>query len=531
MVRSEVLLGLVVAALVSLPAVAQNSAWQSDVAVDIPDWPDDLVLGPGDEWNLTMRVRFTIEGGGCDQDEDPPASEQRLRAGIYQEDSSEGYYVKSRSADPPIHAEVGQTTFVFPASCGDHVANATLRLWGSLNRSKYPETPYPSERRFQMRLAADYDGESGANGPFFDPNDPVISPSWNRSASEGLKQNVSAPASSLSSAGGRSAGATALLPWLLPLVLVAFAAGYGTRYVSERDDEEMRLLEGETPVDEVEPPRLEPGSLFLNKYRVERELGQGAFGVTFLATHLDLDRKVAIKQLHPGVARSEEARARFEQEARILASIDHPNIVRVYDVERVGGRWYLLMEYLEGGSLADRVERGAIDLEEAADLADDILEGLAHAHDRGIVHRDLKPSNVLLDADGTATIADFGVARSETADRTTLAGDGDEPLGTPAYMAPEQLEGTDVDERTDLYAVAVTVYRLVTGRHPLGSLPSSPVELRRRILEERPALPVTDLPEAFNAWLETGLAKDPDDRFASAEEMAEALHEAVEGDR
>lgn len=273
------------------------------------------------------------------------------------------------------------------------------------------------------------------------------------------------------------------------------------------------------------PP--EPGALFLGKYRVQRKLGEGTFGTAWLALHEDLDRPVVVKQLHPELATVAEARKRFEREARILARLDHPAVTTIYDVERVQDRWYLIMEHVDGGSLGDRLEQGPLAPQEAVRLFLDVLEGLAYIHGQGVLHRDLKPSNILLTADGRAKVADFGVARSDARSQTVLTRASATPPGTPLYMAPEQLTGDDVDLRADLYAVAATLYEVVTGRFYLGEPPRSRYELERAVVERPPHLPVAALPTGLNAWLARGLAKEPAARFPSARAMAKALRAAL----
>ncbi|HEV8361318.1 MAG TPA: serine/threonine-protein kinase, partial [Candidatus Thermoplasmatota archaeon] len=272
-----------------------------------------------------------------------------------------------------------------------------------------------------------------------------------------------------------------------------------------------------------------PGDVFLGKYMVERELGRGAFGAAWLARHLRLERPAVIKQLHPEWSSLPEARARFEREARILAALDHPRVTRIYDVEGAAGAWYLVMEYVDGGSLEQRLEGGPLPKGEAVRIMAQVLDGLAYIHGQGVLHRDLKPSNILLTRAGEAKIADFGVARSSDSRSAGLTVSGSSPPGTPLYMAPEQVRGQPGDARSDLYAAAVTFYAMAAGRFYLGAMPSDDLELRRAVAERPPALPLEGLGAGLNAWLAKGLAKAPDARFATAEEMADALRRAARG--
>lgn len=325
---------------------------------------------------------------------------------------------------------------------------------------------------------------------------------------------------SLSRTSGRSAAGDPAAPagdttdaawpvWLWGLLGLGLVATVGGgAWLALRDREEER-----------QPPT--EGQLFLGKYAVEGRLGQGAFGTVWLAEHVHLERKVVIKQLHPQLAHSEEARRRFEREAKLLAGLDHPNVTTIHDVELVEEAWYLVMEYVEGGSLEDK-RQDPLPLEMVRDALADVLTGLSYIHEQGVVHRDLKPANLLVTAEGDVKIADFGVARPSGPQATVLTQTGSPP-GTPLFMAPEQLEGQRGDERSDLYAVAVVAYSLLTGRYYLGDPPDDLARLREQVFQEGPRLPVEGFPDEINAWLQRGLATDPDDRFQSAEEMRSAL--------
>jgi predicted Ser/Thr protein kinase len=266
-----------------------------------------------------------------------------------------------------------------------------------------------------------------------------------------------------------------------------------------------------------------PGEVFLGKYKVEHELGRGAFGSTWLAHHTKLERPAVIKQLHPEWSAVPEARARFQREARILAALDHPHVTRVYDVEEAAHAWYLVMEYVDGGTLEDYVRSAPMPPSQATHVMSQVLDGLAYIHGAGVLHRDLKPSNILLTSQGNAKIADFGVARSKGFEATMLTVPGSPSPGTPMYMAPEQVRGSPGDARSDLYAAAATLYRLVAGKSYLEPLPDDPLEALHAIADRPPNLPLAELTPALNAWLSKGLAKSPSDRFQTAEEMRRAL--------
>jgi serine/threonine protein kinase len=204
----------------------------------------------------------------------------------------------------------------------------------------------------------------------------------------------------------------------------------------------------------------------LFEYRIVGILGQGAFGIVYLAHDTLLDRRVAIKELTITAQTDEVALKRFIQEARAASGLNHPHIVTVYALKVVEANVYLVMEYLAGGSLRTLLEkRNPLPVEEAGRIAADVCEGLAAAHAKGIVHRDVKPENILLTEDGRAKMGDFGIAHvPKGAGGTKLTQVGFQP-GTLSYMSPEQVRGQPVDERSDVYGVGVVLHEMLTGRH------------------------------------------------------------------
>ncbi|MCG6925354.1 MAG: serine/threonine-protein kinase [Acidobacteria bacterium] len=216
----------------------------------------------------------------------------------------------------------------------------------------------------------------------------------------------------------------------------------------------------------------------LSHYRVTAALGAGGMGEVYRATDTKLGREVAIKVLPSEVAQDAERLARFEREARLLASLNHPNVAVIHGLEKADGKPFLVLELVEGEELKQRLARGAVPADEAMEIARQIAEGLEEAHERGIIHRDLKPANVKLTPDGKVKVLDFGLAKAWTADPTldssdglsqspTLAHTGTEAgviLGTAAYMAPEQARGRAVDRRADIWAFGVVVFEMLTGR-------------------------------------------------------------------
>jgi len=255
------------------------------------------------------------------------------------------------------------------------------------------------------------------------------------------------------------------------------------------------------PVDVAAVDEL-PAGMRIGSYEIEREIGRGGMGVVYLARDLRLGRRVALKAL-PRLHDSNAAlRERLRREARAAANISHTAIATVYALEEVDGRLFIASEYIEGHSLRNEIENGALERTRAIAIAADIVRGLCAAHDAGVIHRDLKPENVLLTRTGAVKVVDFGIAHMD-AINTRLTREGD-VIGTPAYMAPEQLIGTTVDARVDIYAVGVILTEMLTGQHPLAP--------------RRSAMPVTTSEIAWRC-----INTDPNDRYQSARELLAAL--------
>ena len=237
----------------------------------------------------------------------------------------------------------------------------------------------------------------------------------------------------------------------------------------------------DTVIDDIEIVDLEA------RYKIEGTLGQGGMGAVLLATDTRLDRKVAIKSILGEAACNRMAVQRFLTEAKAIAALNHPNIVQIYDYGRTKDGPFLIMEYVDGGSLLDRCMESALPLEKVIDLACQLCDGLAKAHDLGIIHRDIKPANVLLTRDGVPKLTDFGLAKSQASDHgQTVTG---AVLGTPDFMPPEQRRDASlVDHRSDLWSLAATVYQMVTGRSPkiirFKDVPESMQDVLGKALEE-----------------------------------------------
>lgn len=266
---------------------------------------------------------------------------------------------------------------------------------------------------------------------------------------------------------------------------------------------------------------------FLGKYRLLDHLGTGGMSSVYLAEHVLMQRRVAIKVLPKHRVQDSSYLARFHREAQAAAALDHRNIVRAYDVDNDGVNHYLVMEYVEGRDLQRIVRQdGPLPAHLAADYIRQAAEGLAHAHQAGLIHRDIKPANLLVDGKGTIKVLDLGLARftADEAASLTIAYD-ENVLGTADYLAPEQaIDSHGVDARADIYSLGCTLYFLLTGKPPFpeGSLPQ---RLMKHQKERPPDIRQTrpDVPEDLVAICFKMMAKKPADRYASAEQVAAVL--------
>jgi hypothetical protein len=260
----------------------------------------------------------------------------------------------------------------------------------------------------------------------------------------------------------------------------------------------------------------------LGRYRLEEAVGQGGMAVVYRAVDTVLGRTVAVKLIRPAFTGDAQFLERFLQEARLVASLDHPNILPVYDFGEHDGKPYLVLPFLQGGTLGGRLEGRPQTLPRAAAWLVQLGGALDAAHARGVLHRDVKPGNVLIGGDGRLVLGDFGIARlAEVSTRMTATG---MVVGTPLYMAPELARGSDASPASDRYALAVIAYEMVAGRPPFtGSNPLS--ILHQQVNEPVPRLAgeLPELPRGVDAWLQRGLAKDPAQRPPSARAFAEEL--------
>ncbi len=263
-----------------------------------------------------------------------------------------------------------------------------------------------------------------------------------------------------------------------------------------------------------------------SRFRIIRELGRGSTSRALLANDTVLDRHVVLKQpLVPWLSDA-KVRQQFMREARALARLRHPNVVTLHEVMEENGVPVLVLEWVDGGSLADRLHKGVLSIPEAVRVATDVLNGLDRMHAAGLVHRDLKPANILIDKHGTAKVSDLGIARPPPgASAAATATQGARP-GSPAYMSPEQARGGTVDARTDLYAMAAILYEALTGRAYLTLTDETGGALVRAIETARPLFEARLVPHELAGIIARGLAKEPARRFTSADEMARALTDA-----
>lgn len=264
----------------------------------------------------------------------------------------------------------------------------------------------------------------------------------------------------------------------------------------------------------------------LGKYQIVREIARSN-DIVWEAVDPELGRRVAIKELNlpEGVTDSQKQDRinRFLREAKAAGRLSHPNIVTIHEVGIDNGRYYIVMEYLEGENLRERLQRqGAIALKEAVDITLQVLSALEHAHRNGVVHRDIKPENIHLLPDGLVKLTDFGIARIVFEPNITIDG---QIFGTPSYMSPEQIEGGEIDHRTDIFSVGVVLYEMLTGRKPFTG--ESIVTITYNIMHKEPT-PPPGVPYGIERVLMRAMAKRPIDRYAFAREMAGDVKRATE---
>ena len=266
----------------------------------------------------------------------------------------------------------------------------------------------------------------------------------------------------------------------------------------------------------------------IGRYEIKSELGRGGMATVYKAYDPRFEREVALKVLPREMLHDDQFRVRFEREAKTIAALEHQAIVPVYDVGEEDGQPYFVMRYMTGGDLGNIIAKGPMSLAAATKIIERLASALDDAHLKGIVHRDLKPGNILFDRSGEPYISDFGIAKITQSQTTTVTGGA--IIGTPAYMSPEQAQGEKIDGRSDVYALGVILYEMLSGTQPYQATTPMAIVVKHitdpipHILDANPALPA-----AIEAVIEKAMAKNPDDRFSSAGELYAALNAVAAG--
>jgi serine/threonine-protein kinase len=267
----------------------------------------------------------------------------------------------------------------------------------------------------------------------------------------------------------------------------------------------------------------------IGRYEIKAEIGRGGMATVFQAYDPRFKRGVAVKVLPREFLHDPTFRVRFEREAQTIAGLDHPAIVPVYDFGEEDGQPYLVMRFLPGGTLTERLERGALPFDEVTRIISRLAPALSEAHEQGIIHRDLKPDNILFDQRNDPFITDFGIVKLSESSGSITA--GNTIIGTPAYMSPEQAQGESViDGRSDIYALGVILFQMLTGKLPYNA--KTPVGLvMKHITEPVPSILKVkpNLPSECETVIAQAMAKEPDDRYSTATALATALIESTSG--
>jgi len=240
-----------------------------------------------------------------------------------------------------------------------------------------------------------------------------------------------------------------------------FCADCGTSIISSKNIDVTETIE-------VPKEELTTGSTFANKYQIIEELGKGGMGKVYKVLDTEVHEKIAIKLIKPEIASDKRTIDRFKNELKFARKIRHKNVCQMYDLNKEEGSYYITMEYVSGEDLKSFIHRsGQLTIGTAIKIAKQVCDGLSEAHRLGVVHRDLKSNNIMIDKEGDARIMDFGIARSLEAKGITGSG---VIIGTPEYMSPEQVEGKETDQRSDIYSLGVILYEMVTGKVPLKGI-------------------------------------------------------------
>ncbi|MCJ7530008.1 MAG: serine/threonine protein kinase [Anaerolineales bacterium] len=270
----------------------------------------------------------------------------------------------------------------------------------------------------------------------------------------------------------------------------------------------------------------------IGRYEIKSEIGRGGMATVYRAFDPIFERDVAIKILPKEFLHDPQFRVRFDREAKTIASLEHPSIVPLYDFGEEDGQPYIVIRLMTGGTLANRLQHSPLPIPDIVNIISRVASALDAAHTRGIIHRDLKPGNILLDQYGSVFLSDFGIARLAEAGTSTITGlTGRAIIGTPIYMSPEQIQGEKIDGRSDIYALGVILFHMLTGQLPYKT--DTPTKaIMANILEPVPSVLNLrpDLPPGCEDVVQKGLVKDRDKRFTTAGEMAIALQAAIYGE-
>lgn len=261
----------------------------------------------------------------------------------------------------------------------------------------------------------------------------------------------------------------------------------------------------------------------IGQFTIKQEIGRGGMATVYSATQSSIGRTVAIKVLPRHFLHDPGFLERFKREVDVISKLEHPHILPIYDYGEDDGVPYIAMRFLGGGSMAEMVRRGVPELPDLVKPFTQVADALDYAHQQGVIHRDLKPGNIMLDEYGNAYLSDFGIARVMGSDLT-----GSAIVGTPAYMSPEQAQGGPIDSRSDIYALGIVLFEMITGREPYQA--ETPMSMLLKHINE-PVPPVSDfrqgVPDSVEAVVERATSKNPDERYASASELARTFEQAL----
>jgi serine/threonine protein kinase len=283
----------------------------------------------------------------------------------------------------------------------------------------------------------------------------------------------------------------------------------------------LKSPEGISVTKTILSPPIASGKTFAGRYKIIKEIGRGGMGVVYKATDTKLKRNVALKFLPVEMMQDKKAKARFLQEAQAAAALNHPNICSIYEVDETDGQTFIAMEYIEGQTLKERIDRGPLEIDEAVRTARQVAEGLAEAHSKGIVHRDIKPANIMLTDKGSAKIMDFGIAKLgsglDLTKKATL-------IGTVAYMSPEQARGDEVDNRTDIWSLGCLMYEMTAGKHPFRA-EHEQATIHSILFKEPKSFRSfkPDIPENIENAIFKALEKDVSQRYKNMKEFIQIL--------